>query len=246
MKDKKGTFIIIDGIDGSGKSTILDNWVLWLQKRGLKVFDLRQWCKKHKTLPSFADLKDAEIIVSCEPTYAWVGQAIREEIVRDGYDYSGISIASAFALDREILYRRIIIPAIKAGRFILQERGISTSIAYQPIQPKKVSLKNILSLEGNRLALRCAPDALIIANLPPKRALGRLKKRFDKQDDSIFENLTFEINAQKRFLSVWFRRIFEKKGSRIVYLNTQLSQKKVQRQANTMLEKIIKNFKFKN
>ena len=232
-------FIIIDGIDGSGKSTILNSWKNWFLKQEFPVFDLREWWEKYKTFPEFDKIKKAKVIISAEPTQAWLGSAIREEIVRDGREYGGLSIAQAFALDREILYRRLLIPALKAKKIVLQERGVTTTLVYQPIQKKKVALKDILSLPGNQLTLKYRPDFLVIAKIFPQKAIERLRKRFHKQDGSIFENLAFEIKAQKRFLSLWFKRFFEKRGTYVLYFNTDDTENRVQEEAVRLLKNCL-------
>ncbi len=213
-------FIVVDGIDGSGKGTIIKIWKNELLKRKAKVFDLREWQKKEKTIPSYDEIKDFDYIISAEPTFAWVGAAIRQELVRDGTAHIGLSIAQAFALDREVLYARLSIPALKAGKTILQERGFSTSLVYQPIQKKKAPLKKVIELFGNQLAARYAPDFLVIADLPAKLAIKRLSERVGKKDNAIFENLAFQTKARQIFLSQWYKKFFEKIGTKVIYFDT--------------------------
>lgn len=213
-------FIVVDGIDGSGKGTIVEVWKKELLKRKAKIFDLRKWQKKEKTLPCFEDLKIFDCLISAEPTFAWVGAAIRQELAREGTNYSGLSIAQAYALDREVLYRRVLIPVMKAGKIILQERSFSTSLVYQTIQKNKASLQEVKDLPGNELALKFAPDFLVIADLPAEIALDRLAKRSHKKDNSLFENLTFQTKARQVFISDWYKKFFKKAGTKMIYVNT--------------------------
>ncbi|MDP3244708.1 MAG: hypothetical protein Q8M83_03570, partial [bacterium] len=85
-------FIIVDGIDGSGKGTIIDVWKKQLQKQGKSVFDLREYGKKKKEMPTYEQIKKYQVIISCEPTFCWTGLAIRQEIVRSENDYNGLTI----------------------------------------------------------------------------------------------------------------------------------------------------------
>ena len=119
-------FIMVDGLDGSGKGTAVAGLKEWAEKKGLRVLDLKEFCEEHGYIPEFEEVKEHDVIVSTEPTYAYVGKAIREEMIRENTrKYSGIAIMHAFALDREILYQRLIIPALKNDKFVFQERGVA-------------------------------------------------------------------------------------------------------------------------
>lgn len=219
--------MIIDGIDGSGKGTLVGALAGWAKQKKLKILDLVEYGKKYQSLPEPDQLKPYQVIVSAEPTFSLIGRAIREEIVRHNKrDYSALATAQAFALDRYILYKRVIIPALEQGKYIFQERGVTTSICYQPIQAEALSLKRIMELEGNQLTLKYRPNLLIITVLKPETAMSRLAKRDGKKDGAIFERLAFLKKAQKRFKSNWFKQIFTKCGSKVIYINTSGAREK--------------------
>ncbi len=216
----KGILVIVDGIDGSGKGTIANALADWALAKKMKVLDLKDYWKKKHTFPEPEEIKKYDVIVSAEPTFSMVGQAIREEIIKDNNrHYSAFTTAEAFALDREILYRRVIIPALEQRKYIFQERGVTTSLIYQPIQKEHLSIKKILALSGNKLALKYRPNLLIITQVEPKTAIKRLAER-DKKDGVIFEKLPFLEKLNKRFSAPWFKKIFERKGSKVIYLKT--------------------------
>ncbi len=242
MKNRRGLLVMIDGIDGSGKGTATKALASWAKIKKLAVLDLKTYWKKNHTFPEPAELKKYQVIISAEPTFSMVGQAIREEIVRDNQrNYSAFTTAEAFALDREILYRRVIIPALAAGKFIFQERGVTTSLAYQPVQAELISLKTILGLRGNQLALEYRPDLLVITTLKPEIALDRLKKRTKKMDQSIFEKLNFLKKVEHRFQADWFKKIFTNLGSSVVYLDTSGSIEKENKDVIEIWEKFLKS-----
>jgi len=217
---RKGILTIVDGIDGSGKGTIVKALADWAKAKKLKVLDLKEYWKAKHTFPEPEEIKKFDCIVSAEPTFSMVGQAIREEIIKDnGRHYSAFTTAESFALDREILYRRIIIPALLQGKYIFQERGVTTSLIYQPIQKEPLSLQKILNLSGNKLAIKYQPDLLIITQVEPETAVKRLAER-DKKDGTIFEKLPFLKKSNKRFSAPWFCKIFETHGTKVVYLKT--------------------------
>ena len=74
---------MVDGLDGSGKGTVINTLKKHLEEKGKKVFDLREHCKQHTAFPEFKEIKDYDVIVSTEPTYSYIGKAIREEIVKE-------------------------------------------------------------------------------------------------------------------------------------------------------------------
>ncbi len=215
----KNRFVMVDGLDGSGKGAIVDALQKWAEKKGLKVLDLRSYCNEKNALPESSEVAEYDAIVSAEPTFCYVGKAIREEMIRaTDRQYSASTLANAFSLDREILYKRVLIPAIKAGKYIFQERGISSSLVYQPVQ-EHIQLSELIRLPGNKLAMQFAPALFIVATVKPETVISRLGAR-EKKDHSIFDNLTFQRNIDSRFRSDWLKQLFEQHGSTVSYINT--------------------------
>lgn len=213
-----GGFVIVDGIDGSGKSVMISALKQWAKDQRFKILDLDEYCKEHKQLPEPEEIENYDVIISKEPSPAYMGRAIADEIVKDNKrDYSVESTAWAFALDREILYRRVIIPAMKAGKYIFQERGVVTSIVYQPVQGR-MSLKDIVDMPGNKLALKNSPDLLIIAKVEPQLVITRLQ-RDGKIKEAIFRNLNLQRKLDERYSSSWLKSLFERFDSQVEYLD---------------------------
>ena len=214
-------FVMIDGLDGSGKGTVVNALKVHLEKTK-KVFDLRDYEKEKNDIPECEEVKDYDILISCEPTYSCIGRMIREEIVRDNNrKYSALTTAHAFALDREILYRKLIIPALHQGKTVIQERGVVTSLVYQPVQHERLTLMDIMNIPGNRLALENPPNVLIITQVSPDIVIQRLKQREHKKDNAIVEELVFQRKIAERYESAWLKQLFESKKSKVVYLNTE-------------------------
>ncbi|NQU83422.1 MAG: hypothetical protein HQ536_01805 [Parcubacteria group bacterium] len=233
-------FIIIEGIDCCGKGTIVETWTNVLIQEGKRVLDLRTFEKEKHRLPEYEEVRDFDVLLSAEPTFAWGGTAIREEIIRDNNrDYSGLSTAHAFALDRETLYRRVLISAMRDGKIILQERSVTTSMTYQPIQDNSVSLDEIKALPGNKLAFENPPDYLVIPKLKPETAVQRLAERKGKKDEAIFEKLNFLQKSAERFYSDWLRRFWENLGTNVIYFNTEGTLEETQKQAREFLKKVL-------
>ncbi len=236
----KGTFIVFDGIDGSGKTSALEAVAVDFARRGKKTFTLTSWSEEHHALPDIETLKPYDVIISAEPTRVWVGAAIRKEMVRNGTNYSARDIAAAFALDREILYTRSTLPARAQGKIVLQDRSITTSMVYQPIQKPPVPLPYVLSLSGNQLALKHPPDLLVIASCAADIALKRLSGRTDKKDNVIFERLAFLKQSDRRFHAPWFQKFWQSRGTKVVYLNAEQSQPQVAKDAITIVQSFLR------
>lgn len=215
----KNRFVMVDGLDGSGKGTVVDSLQKWAEGKNFKILDLRSYCREKGTFPEPEEVLQYDVIVSGEPTFCYVGKAIREELIRaNGRTYTATTLVNAFALDREILYKRVLIPAIKAGKYIFQERGITSTFVYQPVQ-EHIQLSELVKLPGNRIALQFAPALLVVTTVKPETVIKRLGERA-KKDNSIFDNLTFQRDIDSRFRSEWLNQLFVQHGSRVVYLNT--------------------------
>ena len=222
-KEKKGLFVVIDGLDGIGKGVCLDILKEEAEKSKFKVFDLNEYWKNNDNIPTFEELGDVDVIISSEPTYQGIGKYIRRTLVskNNSNPFTTSIIAQAYSLDREILYERLIIPARKKGVTIFQSRSVSTSIAYQKLSGKTdgVDLKFILNLPGNKLALKHSPNYLIIPTIMNiEEIMNRLECR-GKKDDCVFENLDFQLKVKKEYDSKNFKEIFEKRGTRILYVD---------------------------
>jgi len=227
---------MIDGILGSGKSTILKTIHEWAQTCEHKTFRLQDWTQAQP--PRFEDISEFDVYFTYEPTRTWVGSAIRYELSREDEPYGGEELAHAFALDRQIMYRRLIIPALNAGKTIIQDRGVSSSLALQPVMNKTLSLEKIMELPGNRLALSYAPDILILTRVEAETAFERIQKR-NEESKGVFADLSFLKQQEERFASEWFKDLFASRGTRIVELDTSGSLEKTQKQAAQLINHLL-------
>ncbi len=229
---------MIDGIAGSGKSTILRSADTWAKQCGHRVFHLGDWMKEHKDPPTFEEVNQHDVFFTSEPTRTWVGAAIRFELSRTDLPYSGTSLAHAFALDREIMYKRLIIPALEAGKTVIQDRGVCTSLVYQPIMEGGMSLRKLLKLPGNTLALKYAPDALILTDLDPEVAVERLRGR-SEESRGIFADLAFLRRVTKRFRSHWFSRLFHHYGCSVHSFDTDVPLPEMMERSQKLLDHLL-------
>ncbi|KUO88935.1 MAG: thymidylate kinase [Thermoproteus sp. JCHS_4] len=96
-----GLFVAVEGIDGSGKSTVIE--------------ELR------KLLPIYA---------TKEPSDGPIGRLIKSWALRRGTS-DPYTDALLFAADRLEHYQREIAPALGEGRVVVTERYVESSVAYQ-------------------------------------------------------------------------------------------------------------------
>jgi dTMP kinase len=233
---KKNRFIMIDGLTGSGKSTVINTMREWITSRERRVFNLKDW--NGQAPPMFNEINDFDVYFTHEPTRHWVGAAIRAELSRVDAPYGGEEIAHAFALDREIMYKRLILPALEDGKTVIQDRGVTSSIVYQPVMKNGLTLEQILALPGNALALKHAPDYLILTRLPAQVAYERIKIRAE-ESKGVFADLEFLKQQEERYASQWFRELFEKNGTSVLALDTSLTLEEVKQNAKQIIGEIL-------
>jgi len=219
-----GLFVMIDGMEGSGKGTVIKAITSLYED----VFDLAMYSKEAKEFPPLSAVRE-KVVISVEPTYAAVGYAIRQELLRSDYKYAALTQAHVFALDREILYNQLLIPLKKMGKTIIQERGIVSSLVYQPVQHGTLSLRDIMHIQGNKIAIQNAPDFLIIVKADPDRIAERKN----------LENLFFLRKIAERFESDWLKNVFERFGTTVVYLDANCSLHQLEERAKQVYKEYV-------
>jgi dTMP kinase len=106
MECKKGAFICIEGLDGSGKST----------QAKLLVAKLR---KSHNAL------------YTAEPSRGKIGTYIRNSCLYGEKRLSTVVEALLFAADRIEHVENEVLPALNEGHFVISDRYVYSSLAYQ-------------------------------------------------------------------------------------------------------------------
>lgn len=231
-------FVVVDGLTGSGKSTILRAIKQWSLACGHKIFDLEEWSKTHPEPPTFDQIKDFDVYFTFEPTKTWIGSAIRYEMSRTDEPYNGLELAHAFSLDRLVHYKRLVLPALRAGKTVIQDRSVSTSIVYQPAMAGGPTLEELLKLPGNALALEHAPDALILTHVKPETAQARLAAR-ENESKGVFEDVELLRKISERFASDWFSRLYHDHGTAVHHFNADVSREQMENDAQKLIEQIL-------
>lgn len=247
-----GRFIIFDGLDGIGKGIAINSLISHLKKSGLRIFNLHDFWNEYNEHPNFENttskfffsLDKFDVLVSSEPTYVGYGLKLRNEIMAKNTKYTTKQTADAFSNDRLILYKQVVLPALKANKIVVQSRSVSTSIVYQPLQSTlpgetPLSVDEIMALEGNALALENAPNLFIIAKITDaSEVMNRLSKRL-KDDKCIFEELDFQMKLKPLYEDKNLKEIFESRNTVVKYLDAGISVDFTKTQAIKIYEDVF-------
>lgn len=236
---RRGQYIAFDGIDGSGKGTLLDVMKHDCTQAGLTIFDVPAYQREHHAMPSPELWSAADILFVAEPCHYGIGTTIRESFtaVSKKNLYNPISPTIAFALDRSILLSECIIPALKKGKTIISDRCIAASLAYQIHEPGNTK-RFILSQPGNQLALANPPHTLILTMTPPQEAHKRLSTR-TKQDGNRYEALSYAKQVDTVYRSPWLKKLFETAGTRVITIDTTTTIEQTREKAHIIAHSII-------
>lgn len=166
-------FIVLEGIDGSGKSTIAKRLAEYLKKEGHEVY------------------------LTEEPTRTWVGRDVRRAIEEEKNPFTQ---ALLFFADRAEHVREIK-KHLKKGEIVISDRYVYSTYAYQGAQMESLMpLKNALEwLECVYEPMRLDPDLVILLSIEPKRGLGFVSNR-DFQEK--FEREEFLMRVQEIYLQM--------------------------------------------
>lgn len=162
-------YIVLEGIDGSGKSTLQRALVAALQALGRSVVSL------------------------VEPTEGVHGQKIREHLGSKSRSLSGEEWQQLFEADRADNMASFVRPAIERGDDIVQDRSYYSTVAYQGAQGQSVA--DIL--RRNR-AIAVEPDLVLILDLDPEVSLERVRRRQGMETDA-FERIEYLQQVRANF-----------------------------------------------
>lgn len=247
QKERRGIFVVVDGLDGIGKGFIERVLIEYEQKLHRSVFDTVSFSRANrKGLPELKDFWNPpetyfDTVITAEPTYADIGHAIRTEIIAiNDRKYSSSTQIQAYSLDRLISMLRVVIPALKNGLRVIQSRSMASTLTYQSLKAKEEGKneseirKIILEHPGNKLQLEWAPDLLIIPtikNISDLIKRQEARKKTQKDDKAIFENTNFQLKLKPMYESDWLRKLFAQHGTSVKYLDAGISHEETRRQA---------------
>tara|TARA_B100000989_G_scaffold275000_1_gene234198 strand:- start:82 stop:699 length:618 start_codon:yes stop_codon:yes gene_type:complete len=146
----KGKFITLEGIEGSGKSTSLEDIAYTLDKKSINY------------------------ILTKEPGSGSLGNDLRSLLLSKDNKISGEVELLLMMADRKNHLDSLIIPNLNNGNWVISDRYLDSTYAYQG-GGRKMDFTLIDGL-SNSLNLP-APDLTILFDLPVEIALERAKQR---------------------------------------------------------------------
>jgi len=186
MSGARPLFVVFEGIDGSGKTTICEEVHRHYASAGLPVVRLR------------------------EPS-AGVGGKRMRDMLRSGALPGPDEQLRLFMRDREDDVTANVRPALEAGKIVLMDRYYHSNAAYQGalgLDPREVIAENIRKGFPE-------PDRVYLVDLEPAEALRRVRGRNGAESDA-FENEKFLSAVRRAYLSVTDKSFLVLDGTRAV------------------------------
>ena len=160
--NKKGKFIVIDGGDGTGKTSVVE----FLKQK----------------------LRNAPVLFTREPGGTLAAEAIRDVLINEWneciFAETELMLFSAARLQH---VRNIIVPTLKKKTHVISDRFSLSTIAYQLYGNERLDLVNFFEVLNEIATSKCTPDLYILLDVDTDMALLRRKEagdmnRFDKKD----------------------------------------------------------------
>lgn len=143
------SYLAFEGIDGSGKTTLIDELSKKLTESNVNFNIVR------------------------EPGGSTLGEGIRELLLSHDYDVDPTSEALLMSASRAQLIQEIVKPAINNGQVVITDRSAYSSVAYQGVG-RDLGYQKIYEL--NDLAIDSFwPEKVILLDIDPKISLSRQK-----------------------------------------------------------------------
>jgi dTMP kinase len=209
----KGKFIVFEGIDGSGKTT--------------QINELSKWLISSNLIP-----ENNQLVITREPGGTKLGKSIRSLLLDNSKEKSPDSITELllYAADRSQHINEIIRPTLNKGDWVISDRFCASTLAYQGYG-RKLDLKLIKELEA--IATQgISPDITFLLDISVEESI---KRRINKKDDRIEkEGREFLANV-----SLGFQTLSEdSKWKKISAIN---SKEKIILEIQSEIKKLIKN-----
>src|SRR2546428_6367392 len=145
----RGRFITFEGIDGSGKTTIVHRIEPELRKRGYTV------------------------VLTSEPTRTWLGDAVRKSYEDD---VGPVAETFLFLADRA-RHTDEIRTWLRAGAIVVSDRDADSTYAYQGARLEGIVVDPIRWLRRGSAPPGLEPDPTILVEVPPPPGRPRIPRR---------------------------------------------------------------------
>ena len=206
----KGLFIVFEGGEGAGKSTILDKIYIWLEERGYSCIKTR------------------------EPGGIKISEKIRSVILdNENTEMDERTEALLYAAARRQHLVEKVIPALKSGKVVLCDRFIDSSLAYQG-HARGIGMEEILNI--NKFAIEdFMPDLSIFFDIDPKLGLDRINKDSSREVNRL-DNEKIDFHNRVR---EGYNLVMEMSGDRMVRIDASKSIDEVYNNVKDIINKYL-------
>lgn len=177
-----GTFITLEGVDGSGKSTQAQRLAGWIADQGL------------------------EVVITREPGGSPVAERIREILLDPGSPMGWETEVLLYLASRADHVRRLVRPALEAGKVVVCDRFLDSTLAYQAYgrDTGRRSAEDVEAIrEANELATGgIAPELTLLLDIDPVRGLQRARDAGRGPDRLEGEGKDFLERVRRGFLAL--------------------------------------------
>ncbi|MDO8486338.1 MAG: dTMP kinase [Candidatus Staskawiczbacteria bacterium] len=181
-----GKFIVVEGLDGSGKSAQVELLIDYLKNIGKDVI-----VTKEPTIESEAGQK--------------IKQALKKEIKIDP-----LELQSLYVQDRKEHLENKVVPALKNGKFVVSSRYAFSTFAYGGSDGLDVDL--LIKMNDQFLL----PDLTIVVDVAPESCVERIESRGKpKELFEKIEKLT-KVNEFYKKMPEMFENIIMVNGERTI------------------------------
>ncbi len=146
---RSGLFIVIEGIDGCGKTTQIQWIQRWMEQKNVAL-----WSTK-------------------EPTNSMIGEVINASLKENQNQYSPLVQLLLFTADR-LHHVEEIIRYLRKGIHVMCDRFLDSTFAYQATTD---SLKEVFLFHEKIILETCKPDVTLFLDVPVDVAIERVHQR---------------------------------------------------------------------
>ena len=174
----KGKFIVIEGIDGCGKTTQIDELSKWLPSSGLIK-------------------KDSKLVKTREPGGSLLGKKLRSLILDNNENNKPSSLTELllYSADRAEHISKIIAPALNNYDWVISDRFSDSTLAYQGYG-RNINLEIIKNIESI-VCQGVYPDLTFFLEISPEESILRRKNEIPDRIES--EGLRFLEKVNEGF-----------------------------------------------
>lgn len=172
---KKGLFITLEGGDGAGKSTQIDNITRFFEEKGLVVVHTR------------------------EPGGTQIGEKLRDILLdKNNSEMSPVTEMMIYASSRAQHVREKIVPALERGEIVICDRFVDSSIAYQAYGR---GLGDMVAEVNNHATGGLSPDITFWMDIDPAAGRARASRAGDL-DRLELEKLDFHYRVYEGYKKI--------------------------------------------